>query len=96
MSIMFWTALVAFLGYPVAFVYSFRAREKSERIRRALTTISATGLAVVSLIIVQTGVLQDPGCAAIRCLAYEGCAALAFAGSLFLIVLEGTRRSIKR
>jgi hypothetical protein len=95
MSILFLTALVVFLGYPIAFVYSLRAHESGERIRRALTTVSATGLAVVSLLVGQSGVVQEPGCATLRCIGYAGCAAIGIGFSLFLILLEGTRRFIK-
>jgi hypothetical protein len=56
-------AIVAFVGYPAAFIYTLTTRARDERMRRALTTFAAGGMAIVGLLtIVRVLVCQAHPC----------------------------------
>lgn len=50
-------AIVAFIGYPAAFLYTLRTATHDERMRRALTTFAAGGTAIVGLLTIARAVI---------------------------------------
>jgi hypothetical protein len=88
-------AIVAFVGYPAAFLYTFTTRARDERMRRALTTFAAAGTAIVGLLTIARGfICQTRTCIDCigSCTAYWIVAIAGLVVAENLLLIEAMRR----
>jgi cytochrome bd-type quinol oxidase subunit 2 len=88
-------AIVAFVGYPAAFLYTLTTRARDERMRRALTTFAAAGTTIVALLtIVRALICRSRNCSDCigSCTAYWIIAIAGFVVAENLLLIEVLRR----